>query len=63
MKFDERTLDEALDNSIHPFRITKWHNIKCECGHSVSFHFFTGDCKGAITDGCTCREVRVKEEG
>jgi hypothetical protein len=55
---DPRSLGEALDNTLHPFRITPNSFVKCECGHSVGFHHFTGLCKGSVTDGCQCEKVR-----
>lgn len=59
MKSDPRTLNEAIENTLNPFRITKNSLTKCKCGHSVGFHHITGLCKGSVTDGCTCEEIRV----
>lgn len=54
----ERTFEEALDNTLNPFTVTEWHNTYCECGHSVSFHHFTRLCKGSITSGCQCKDIK-----
>ena len=61
---DPRTLNEAFENNLNPFRITKFHKMICECGHSVSFHFFTGLCKGYMTsygNGCGCRNIELEK--
>jgi hypothetical protein len=62
VKRDSRTVAEIIDNTLYPFRITKHHDIKCICGHSVSFHHLIGVCKGSVTDGCKCEEVRIKKQ-
>lgn len=59
---DPRDLDEAIGNTLHPFRITEHSSLHCECGHTVGFHHFNGLCKGGLTDGCTCEQVRVKDD-
>ncbi len=56
---DPRDLKEALQNESNPFQITSHSLNKCICGHTVGFHHFNGLCKGSITEGCTCTEVRI----
>ncbi len=55
---DPRSLDEAMENTLNPFRITENSMRKCSCGHSVGFHHLTGHCKGSLW-GCKCTSVDV----
>lgn len=50
---DPRPLDEAMENSLNPFRLTENSMRKCRCGHTIGFHHLTGQCKGALW-GCEC---------
>lgn len=62
MKKDPRDLEEAMSNTLTPWTLTKNSLKKCVCGHTVGFHHFNGWCKGSVTDGCKCREVRIAKK-
>ncbi len=56
---DPRDILESTENTLNPFHITKNSLKKCMCGHTIGFHHINGWCKGSVTDGCDCKEVRV----
>ena len=51
-----------MSNTLTPWTLTKNSLKKCVCGHTVGFHHFNGWCKGSVTDGCKCREVRIAKK-